>query len=226
MRFKYLTPVVMAALLCACAVSLVADVPRLQWDQTEVRVELQPGEQEARAEFVVTNRGTETVRIARIKTSCGCTGSVLDRKIIQPGESSTITGTFNKSKRQGVNRNQLKVFLEGQTEPVATLHMIVNVPRLIEAQPQIVYWNRSTTKTERQIRITLDKRYVSELSGIEDNDTQLTVRAAADPDGKADRILHVLPKSFAAPMREPIVVRANGTDGLSAEARLHIFVQP
>lgn len=223
---KCFASVFIAAFLPVCFVPLVADVPKLEWDQTSVEVEFKPGEQEARAEFVVTNRGTETVQIARIKTSCGCTGSVLDRNIIEPGESSTITGTFNKSKRQGVNRNQLKVFLDGQTEPVATLHMIVNVPRLIEAQPQIVYWNRSTTKTERQIRLTLDKRYVSELSNIEYNDSELLVRAAADPDGKADRILYVLPKSFDAPIREPIVVHAKGSDGLTAEARLHIFVQP
>jgi len=118
------------------------------------------------------------------------------------------------------------VFLDGQSDPVATLHMVVNVPRLIDVQPQIIYWNRSSKKTERHIRITLDKRYVSELSDIEYNDSRIDVREEVDPDGKVDRILHILPKSFDTQMRETILVQANGADGLTHQARLRIFVQP
>ena len=128
----------------------------LEWDQTEAKVELKPGEKEAQARFVVTNKGEETVQIDRIKTSCGCTGSILDKKTIKPGESATIIGTFNKGNRPGLNRNRLQVFIKGQPEPAETLHMVVQVPRLIDIEPSIVYWNRSTSKTERQVRIKLN----------------------------------------------------------------------
>jgi len=223
---KRLTSTFFAIPLLALCLPLAVDASRLEWDRTEARIELKPGEEEARAEFVVTNKGDETVRIARIKTSCGCTGSILDKKIIKPGESTTITGTFNKGKRQGLNHNKLEVFLDSQPDAVATLHMIVQVPKLVDAQPQIVYWNTSTSKTARHIRITLDKRYVSEISSIEYDHSLLTITEEVDPDGRVDRILRILPKSFKTQTRETVVVKARGKDGMTAEARLHIFVQP
>ena len=210
----------------ALSLPLVADASRLQWDRTEARIELQPGETEARAEYTVTNHSEETLRIARVKTSCGCTGSILDRKILQPGESTTITGTFHKGKRQGLNHNKLQVFLENQAEPVVTLHMIVQIPKLVEAKPRIVYWNSTTSKTDREVQIILDERYVTEISSIDYDRTQLAIVETSPDHHEAARILRILPKSFNAPMRQTVSIKARGKDDLIGETRLHVFVQP
>jgi hypothetical protein len=223
---KRLSSAFLALPLLALLLPLAAEASRLEWDKTEVRIEMTPEQEEARAEYIVTNKGDETVRIARVKTSCGCTGSILKKKIIPPGESTTVTGTFNKGKRQGLNHNKLEVFLDNQPEAIATLHMIVQIPRLVDAQPQLVYWNPSTSKTDRQIRITLDKRYVTEISDIEYDHSQLIILEEPDPNGKADRILRVLPQSFDKQIRETVIIKGRGKDGMKAEARLHIFVQP
>ena len=224
--FKRLPVAFLTIPLFALLLPLIANASRLEWDQTEVRIEMEPRQEEARATYTVTNKGEETVRIARVKTSCGCTGSILDRKIIKPGEATTITGTFNKGKRQGLNHNKLEVFLDNQAEAVATLHMIVQIPVLIDAQPKIVYWNPTTSKTDRQIRITLDKRYITEFSEIEYDHSLLIISEEADPTGKADRILKILPMAFDQQIRETVTVKGRGKDGMKAEARLHIFVQP
>lgn len=198
----------------------------LQWDRTEARIEMKPGEETARAVYTVTNEGDEPLRIARIKSSCGCTGSVVDRKIIEPGESTEIIATFNKGKRQGTNRNRLEVFLDNQPNPVAILNMIVVIPTLIEAQPQIVHWNANTSKSERTIRITLDKRYVDTISEIQYDEKALTVVSEPDPAGKAHQILRILPKSFDAPIRDTIEIQASGKGGTKETVRIHVFVQP
>ena len=224
--FKRLPVTFLAITFCSLLLPLIANASRLEWNQTEARIEMKPGQEEARTEYIVTNKGDETVRIARVKTSCGCTGSILDRKIIQPGESTTITATFNKGKRQGLNHNKLEVFLDNQPEAIATLHMIVQVPRLVDAQPKIVYWNPTTSRTDRQVRITLDKRYVTEISEIEYDHSALIISEETDPAGKADRILKILPISFDKQIRETVIVKGSGKDGMKAEARLHIFVQP
>jgi len=224
--FKHLSAAFLTISLLTLLLPAIADATRLEWNQTEARIELKPDQEEAQVEFVVTNKGDQTVRIARVKTSCGCTSSILDKKIINPGESTTITAIFNKGKRQGLNHNKLEVFLDDQADPVAMLHMIVQVPKLVDAQPQIVYWNPSTSSTARHIRITLDKRYVSEITSIEYDHSMLTIRAEPDPDGRVDRILHILPKSFETQIRESVLIHARGSDGMKAEARLHIFVQP
>jgi hypothetical protein len=224
--FKHLSAAFLTISLLALLLPAVGEAARLDWNQTEARIELKPDETQARAEFVVTNKGDETVRIARVKTSCGCTSSILNQKIIKPGESTTISAIFNKGKRQGLNHNKLEVFLDDQADAVAILHMIVQVPKLVDAQPQIVYWNPSTSRTERHIRIKLDKRYVNEITSIEYDHAALTITAEPDPDGRVDRILHIRPKSFETQIRETVRIHARGAEGIKAEARLHIFVQP
>jgi len=224
--FKHLSAAFLTIPLLALLLPAAANASRLEWNQTEARIELKPDQEEAQTEFVVTNKGDETVRIARVRTSCSCTSSILNKKIINPGESTTITAIFNKGKRQGLNHNKLEVFLDDQTDPVAKLHMIVQVPKLVDAQPQIVYWNPSTARSERRVRIKLDKRYVSEITSIEYDRSTLTITAESDPDGRVDRILRILPKSFETQIRESVLIHARGADGMKAEARLHIFVQP
>ena len=96
-------------LLLNLCISQLLGAASLRWDRTEVDLEMEPGQEEIRANFEMTNEGEERIRIARIQANCGCTGSIIDRKILEPGESTVITATFNKGKRQGLNRNMLEV---------------------------------------------------------------------------------------------------------------------
>lgn len=211
------------ALLCFYQTLLAYE---LEWDQTKVEIELQPGETETQAEFNFTNKGKDTVHIDRIQTSCGCTGSILDQKEIEPGQSATIIGTFKAKNRKGLNHNRLQVFTKGKSTPVQTLHMLVQVPQLINANPTIVYWNRSTEKTARQIQIEIDERYLSEISAIEYNTELLSIKQDKDPSGTFDHILTVTPQSYDRRMRDSVIIKAEGENGLSTETKVYVFVQP
>ncbi len=198
----------------------------LHWDRTEARVEMAPDEERVQAAFKVTNKGSSTVRIARVKTSCGCTGSILDRRLLKPGDSSEIVATFNKGNRQGRNHNRLEVFLDSQPDAVATLHMIVEIPRLVDLQPQIVYWNNRSSQTKRSVRVKLDERYVDAIDTIDYDASTLSLERA-EGDKPGTYTLEVLPLSFDTTMRQTVTVRAVETDGERvAEGRLHVFVQP
>lgn len=212
------------ALLFAFTAALNAST--LKWDRTEARIDLKPGEEEARASFILTNEGEKTVRIARIKSSCGCTGSILDRKIVEPGQSTEIIGTFHKGKRQGLNHNKLMVYIDSQADPIATLHMIVEIPTLIDLQARVIYWNAESSKTERTIRIGLDKRYIDEITEVLYNEKLLSLSREPDPVDKNKQMLRILPKSFDSLMRETIIIKATGKNDFEAETRLHVFVQP
>lgn len=212
-------------LLCISAVALSGS--NLTWDRTEAHIELEPEQEEARAIYTVTNQGDKAVRIARIKTSCGCTGSIVDRKIIEPGKSTEIIGTFHKGKRQGLNRNKLQVYLDNQPEPVATLLMNVKVPTLIEAMPQIVYWNKESAPTARRVRLTLDERYIDTILRIDYDRNALTVsEESGDPETGVDRVLVIEPKRFDTLYRGTVTVYGSGPDGRKADTRVHTFVQP
>ena len=218
--------IITAAAFIALLFPQISAAYELEWDKTEAKIELKPDETEAKAEFTVTNKGKETVQIDRIKTSCGCTGSILDQKSIKPGESTTIIGTFKKGNRHGLNHNRLQVFLKGQAKAVKTLHMLVQVPRLIDAQPPIVYWNRNSSKTGRDVQIKLDEQYVNEISNIEYDPELLTVTEKDDHAAYVDQVLTILPKSFDKQLRHTILIKASGENGLTAETKIQVFVQP
>ena len=198
----------------------------LKWDQTKVKVELKPGEEATTAEFVATNVSKKTVYIDRIKTSCGCTGSILDKKEIKPGASATIVGTFRKGSRQGLNHNRLEVYLKGQPKAVETLHMLVQVPNLVDAEPSIVFWNRSSSKTERQVSIKLDKHYVDTIDTIKYDPELLTIRKEATADKATECVLYILPKSFDQQLRHSVTIEAKGSNDMAAETTIQVFVQP
>lgn len=222
---KYASTALLGIFLFALT-TLSVSAAQLKFDRLEATIDLEPGQEEAKAVFNVTNEGAQSVRIARIKTSCGCTGSILDRKIIEPGESTEIVATFNKGKRRGSNTNRLEVFLDSEPDSVATLKMTVNIPELISAQPEIVYWNASATKSSRTVKIVLDKRYLQKISGVDFDASFLEVTKETDPDGRSDLILEIAPKSYSEQIRQTITVSGTGKEGLQAEARIHVFVQP
>lgn len=199
----------------------------ISWDRTEARVDLKPGETEARATFTVTNHEKTPLRIREIKTSCGCTGTILSSKIIEPGESTQIIGKFFKGKRSGTNHSTLDVFIEGEPESVATLKMTVDIPTLVKVTPKIVYWNQRTTHSPRTVRISIDPEYVSGIEEIEYNSDLLIIKELESPTDGNERSFEVTPKRYDQPIRTMITIKGHTQQpGIEAEARIHAFVQP
>ena len=218
-------PTLIAVLITACASFL--DASTLVWDRTEVRIEMGPDEEETRASFKVTNEGEKVVRIARVKSNCGCTNTILNKKILPPGESAEIVAIFNKGKRQGLNRNRLQVYLDNQVDALVTLKMNVQIPALIEAQPQIVFWKPESSKTPRPVHLLIDERHIDQILQIDYDRSRLTVTTESDDlKNNGPIVLKVEPKDFSKLYRGTITVYAGGPNGRKAETRVHAFVQP
>ena len=200
----------------------------LSWDRTEVDIELGPDQEEVRASFVVTNDGAAPVRIANVRTSCGCTGSIVDRKIIEPGESTEIVGTFNKGKRRGMNRNRLQVFIDSEPDAVATLLMNIKIPELIKVSPPVVYWSQESSHSPREAQIQLDERYLNKITNIRFDESKLDV---VQKDGQSagsslSTTLVITPKDYLSPYRGSVIIEAKGPNGRTAETKVHAFIQP
>ena len=204
-----------------------AGASTLVWDKLEAYLEMTPEQEEARATFKVTNKGEKALRIADIKTSCGCTSSIINGKILEPGATTEIVGVFNKGKRQGQNRYKLRVYLDKLVEPVATLSMNVRIPTLIEAKPQLVYWKKGSAKSARRIRLALDSNYIDEILRIDYDPGRLRVtEEPSTPESGVAKVLIVEPRSYDLPYRGAITVYGSGPKGRKAQTRVHTFVQP
>lgn len=216
----------------ACILSATAHAS-LTWDRTHASIEMAPGEETASAAFTAKNEGAEPVRISRIKTSCGCTGSVVDNETLAPGESGEILAKFHKGNRRGTNESNLKVFLDQAAKPAATLRLTVDIPTLVDPAPRIVFWRSGSSQTKREVRVDLDPRYIGEITDIDYNPEKLEVtqKAPGDRSGEeSDRtpalLLEIKPKSFNERLRETITIHARGNGGITEKAAVHVFVQP
>lgn len=198
----------------------------LSWDRTEAAVELAPDATEASASYIATNNSDAVIQISKIETSCGCTGSVVDKKRLHPGESTKVVASFHKGKRTSGGTNKLQVFLDDATQPSATLKLKVEIATPIRVNPQIVYWNASSAATERSVQVTLDLRYASELAAIEYDSESMTVTRESNSEDPSLLTLSILTKSFDTALRQSIILRSKPTkDQSSAEAKIHVFVQ-
>lgn len=212
--------------LISLTLATVLSAAELAWDHTELRVKMNPGDAETQVTFTATNKGDTPVRIERVNTSCGCTGSILKNKLIEPGESAQVIATFTKGKRSGTNRNKLEVYVEGENEPVASLTMIVEIPTLVEASPKIVYWNQQSSQTPRSVTIRFDETYIYKIDEISFDKALMDIEQNADPLKPNELELTVTPKAYDQALRSMITIHGSGPNELKAEAKIHVFVQP
>ncbi len=89
----------------------------IQWDKQEHDYGNIPQGIPASSDFVLTNNGTESLVITNVKGSCGCTATQHDKEPVLPGESTTITATYN-AKKQGIFTKTIKVSTTANDEPI------------------------------------------------------------------------------------------------------------
>ena len=76
--------------------------PHIVFESTEVDLGTIPQNGEFEFSFNFSNAGTNTLEILSTKVSCGCTIVEEGAQILQPGESSIITGKFQSRSYKGM----------------------------------------------------------------------------------------------------------------------------
>jgi hypothetical protein len=73
----------------------VKNGPKAEWDQQIADLGDVPFRQSTPAEYVLTNTGNEPLLITSARASCGCTNLKYSQEPILPGQSATLSVTFN-----------------------------------------------------------------------------------------------------------------------------------
>lgn len=91
--------------------------------------------QKVRHTFQLTNSGSQSATIGRIRSSCGCTTTQLPQRRLAPGQQVPLQVTFDSRGRRGQVRKQVQVYnSQGQVAVVLTVQGQVQ-PQL-RLQPQ------------------------------------------------------------------------------------------
>jgi hypothetical protein len=92
---------------------------------------------EVNYEIKFTNSGDSVLKINGVQATCGCSSALSSGDVFQPGESGTISFTFNGQGFGMVQKSLIVSTNETQT-PYHTLHMNMNMVDPITINPQSI----------------------------------------------------------------------------------------
>ena len=78
-------------------------------------------------DFIVFNRGTNTLKIERVKASCGCTAAFPTKTELIPGDSTSIKVEFNSANRTGLQKKYVYIFSNDPETPQLRLSFTTKV---------------------------------------------------------------------------------------------------
>ena len=202
----------MGASVLLTSLGLFAETRQIiTWDTTEISQLLSPDKDFAKAIFTVKNNGLHPVRILRATSESNAIKSILKSRILEPGESGQIEVIFlAEGKAAGLHHNKVQVFFEGHTAPLATLHFMVTIPKLIELTPNTLIWDETKRNQAFTVELKLDDRYINSLIGIEYDEALYRVLLAPHKSKPNQYQLTVQPLVAERPFNSTIQIKASG----------------
>lgn len=185
----------------------------ITWDATEVSSLLQPGKTFAKATFRTHNNGDSRMRINHAYSESNAIKTIIKKRIIEPGESTTIEVIFlPEGKEAGLYHNKVAVIFEGHEEPLAILHYIVTIPKLIKCSPNIITWEETNLSDTFLVELVLDDRFVTTLSAIDYDQSLYEVSLIPDRLNDAKYTLKISPITEKRPFNSLIKIKASGPE--------------
>lgn len=84
----------------------------------------------------IVNAGNEELRISKVKPACGCTATLLDKDVLQPGDTATIDVSLNITGRHGSVTKTVSISSNDPNHPTTILYLkaVVNDPITVSPQ--------------------------------------------------------------------------------------------
>jgi hypothetical protein len=139
----------MKTLIALCLLAGVAHAG-LEWETTEIRLEVHPAQASAKAVFRFSNSGKEAVTIGDVKVGCGCLAPKLAKRTYGPGEEGELTILFDLRNRSGKQSKTATV----RTSDGKSVDLVVtgNLPNAYEMSPVMMrIAGTEKTKTARLV---------------------------------------------------------------------------
>jgi len=120
-------------LLCGLVAAGASCAPTISVDNATYTATVGPGAEVIHV-FRLTNTGDETLSIANVLASCGCTATSLDKTVLSPGESVALETKVNTAGFQGTVDKRVTVQSNDPVTPGLLLHLVLTIADA--AQPQ------------------------------------------------------------------------------------------
>ncbi|RJP65933.1 MAG: DUF1573 domain-containing protein [Candidatus Abyssobacteria bacterium SURF_17] len=114
--------------------------PQIVFAETEHDFGTMGQQETAKHTFTFKNAGDATLIINDVKATCGCTGTLLSKKELAPGEEGNIEVTFSSGASGGEKKKSIFVHSNDPKMPSTELHISAKVVVPLEVRPRTLYW--------------------------------------------------------------------------------------
>ena len=97
-----------------------------------------PSGESVQASFSLRNEGDESLRIAHVRTGCGCTSSRLEKRELAPGEETPLTATLSLRNRSGPQHQRVTIGSNDPDAPSRQVHIRGTAIRHLTLRPSSV----------------------------------------------------------------------------------------
>lgn len=163
-------------------------VSRVDWESRTLEFHPSLMEKVITADFVFTNAGNRPVRIEDVKSGCGCTTAIPDKKDYQPGEKGHITATFTIGERTGLQKIPITVKLTGEAVPV-NLSLVAHLPVCMTVTPELLYWQVGDAPEPKAAALHVEDGVQLRITKVDSIDPTFTATLETIAEGKDYRVL-------------------------------------
>ncbi len=147
--------------------------------------------QTIRKEVTISNNGTESLRITRIRSSCSCTKCSMKQRRIAPGSSETLSVVLSTGRVMGMLHKYVEIHTDQPDQPPVKIPVNAGVHADVKAIPwSLPTFSASTGGPPVKQRLVLVNRRAASnemvLKKLKAEDRHVTVKA--DPVKQAGKI--------------------------------------
>jgi hypothetical protein len=115
----------------------------LVFEKTAQTVPAQWSDPQVTAGYKFRNTGSETVKVTKLTSSCGCTVGILEKTTYAPGETGEVRVVFTVDGRTGPQQKTVTIATDLPGQPAVELAFATDIPEPVKMQPAVVYWDKS-----------------------------------------------------------------------------------
>jgi hypothetical protein len=107
--------------------------------------------------FKLENKGNDTLKIKKVKPSCGCTAVILSNNTILPGNAGEVKATFNSGNYRGKVKKTIAVLSNDPDTPSHKLTIYGEIIEEISINPRNINFGsfRADNQTNKTVKVSL-----------------------------------------------------------------------
>jgi len=208
----------------ACATAILLLFPSrtpagLQWEQTEITVNMPDGQDTAQIAFPFKNTGAQSVAIMSVEVSCSCLKFDPINKEYAPGEGGTLNLHYHGGVRSNAMAYKVTVRDTDTEKPVTTLMVNVAASTSFQIDPGSAGWQAGTPAATRELLFrdvkNIGAKPVAAYSTNENFTVEITPRHAP-----GEYAIKVTPKSTDVPGGAYIYIDVAYPDGKTEKTKV------